>query len=129
MIVDFALYENGHRVEGNLPLPQLIAKARQDGGFIWLGLMEPSHAEFDQISAEFDFHPLAVEDAVSAKQRPKIEDYAGLTFLVMRTVFYNEALSEVTTGELICFIGDHFIVLVRQSLVVTDRLLRKRFIF
>ena len=115
MIVDFALYENGHRVVSNLALPQLIAKARQGGGFVWLGLVEPTHGEFDQISDEFDFHPLAIEDAVSAKQRPKIEDYAGLTFFVMRTVFYNEALSEVTTGEIMCFIGDHFIVIVRHG--------------
>lgn len=115
MIVDFALYENGRRVDGDLPLPQLITKARQDGGFVWLGLAEPTHDEFDQIANEFDFHPLAVEDAVSAKQRPKIEDYAGLTFFVMRTVFYNEALSEVTTGEILCFLGDHFIVIVRHG--------------
>ncbi|HEX7404345.1 MAG TPA: magnesium and cobalt transport protein CorA [Candidatus Nanopelagicaceae bacterium] len=115
VIVDFALYENGHRVEGNLPLAQLIARTRQDGGFVWLGMAEPTHDEFDQIANEFDFHPLAVEDAVSAKQRPKIEDYAGLTFFVMRTVFYNEALSEVTTGEILCFLGDHFIVIVRHG--------------
>ena len=115
VIVDFALYENGHRVEGNLPLAQLIERTRQDGGFVWLGMAEPTHDEFDQIANEFDFHPLAVEDAVSAKQRPKIEDYAGLTFFVMRTVFYNEALSEVTTGEILCFLGDHFIVIVRHG--------------
>lgn len=115
MIVDFALYENGRRVEGDLPLPQLITKARQDGGFVWLGLSEPTHEEFDQISDEFDFHQLAIEDAVNAKQRPKIEEYAGLTFFVLRTVFYDEALSEVTTGEIMCFIGDHFIVIVRHG--------------
>jgi len=115
VIVDFALYENGHRVEESLPLAELIERTRQDGGFVWLGMAEPTHDEFDQIANEFDFHPLAVEDAVSAKQRPKIEDYAGLTFFVMRTVFYNEALSEVTTGEILCFLGDHFIVIVRHG--------------
>ncbi len=80
-----------------------------------MGLSEPTKAEFDHIVGELNFHPLAVEDAVSAKQRPKIEDYEGLTFFVIKTVFYNEMKSEITTGELMCFVDKHFIVIVRHG--------------
>ena len=64
---------------------------------------------------ELNFHPLAVEDAVLAKQRPKMEDYDGLTFFVIKTVFYDEVKSEITTGELLCFIDENFIVIVRHG--------------
>jgi magnesium transporter len=71
--------------------------------------------EFDHVVGELSFHPLAVEDAISAKQRPKIEDYDGLTFFVIKTVFYDEQKSEITTGELMCFVDKHFIVIVRHG--------------
>jgi magnesium transporter len=67
------------------------------------------------VVGELNFHPLAVEDAITAKQRPKIEEYGGLTFFVLKTVFYNESRSEITTGELMCFVDPHFIVIVRHG--------------
>jgi magnesium transporter len=115
MIVDVALYQNGVRVNGPDDISDLVDLARRDGGFVWLGLSEPSQSEFDLVVGELNFHPLAVEDAVSAKQRPKIEDYAGLTFFVIKTVFFDQAAQEITTGELMCFIDSHFIVTVRHG--------------
>ncbi len=90
-------------------------EAKSNGGFVWVGLSEPSQDEFDHVVGELNFHPLAVEDAVNAQQRPKIEEYGGLTFFVIKTVFYNESRSEITTGELICFVDTHFIVIVRHG--------------
>ena len=115
MIVDVALYQNGIRVEGPQDISDLVAQAKNSGGFVWLGLAEPTQAEFDMVVGELDFHPLAVEDAVNAKQRPKIEDYEGLTFFVMKTVFFDRAEQEITTGELMCFIAENFIVIVRHG--------------
>lgn len=115
MIVDVALYQNGLRTPATPDISDQVEIARDQGGFVWVGLSEPSKAEFDHIVGELNFHPLAVEDAVLAKQRPKIEDYAGLTFFVIKTVFYNEAKSEITTGELLCFIDKNFIVIVRHG--------------
>jgi magnesium transporter len=115
MIVDVALYQNGHRVDGPTDISDLVEVARRDGGFVWLGLAEPTQSEFEMVVGELNFHPLAVEDAVNAKQRPKIEDYAGLTFFVMKTVFFDQKEQEITTGELLCFIADHFIVIVRHG--------------
>ena len=115
MIVDSALYQNGLRVEGPTDISDLVDVAKREGGFVWLGLAEPSQEEFDLVVGELNFHPLAVEDAISAQQRPKIEDYDGLTFFALKTVFFNPTKSEITTGELLCFINTHFIVIVRHG--------------
>ena len=115
MIVDYALYKEGHRYTEPSNLPELISKAKTEGGFVWLGLAEPTQEEFDKVAGDFRFHPLAIEDAINAKQRPKLEDYPDLQFCVLRTAFYDEARSEVSTGEIFCFIGKHFIVVVRHG--------------
>ena len=115
VIVDTALYQNGNRVDGPYDISDQVDLAKNNGGFVWIGLAEPTKEEFDHVVGELNFHPLAVEDAISAKQRPKIEDYAGLSFFVIKTVFYNEIKSEITTGELMCFIDNHFIVIVRHG--------------
>lgn len=115
MIVDLALYVNGLRVSGPEDISDLVEIARRDGGFVWLGLAAPSSAEFEMVVGELNFHPLAVEDAINARQRPKLEDYGGLTFFVIKTVFFDQKAQEITTGELICFIDAHFIVTVRHG--------------
>jgi magnesium transporter len=115
MIVDVALYQNGCRVDGPSDISDLVDVARRDGGFVWLGLAEPTEAEFEMVVGELNFHPLAVEDAINANQRPKIEDYEGLTFFVLKTVFFDVKEQEISTGELLCFIADHFIVIVRHG--------------
>lgn len=115
MIVDSALYQSGRRVIGPTDISDLVDIARTTGGFVWLGLAEPTQDEFDHVVGELNFHPLAVEDAVHAQQRPKIEEYSGLTFFTLKTVFYNDANSAISTGELICFIEKEFIVIVRHG--------------
>lgn len=115
MIVDSALYHDGLRIPAPADISDQVDLARKNGGFVWIGLAEPTQQEFDHVVGELNFHPLAIEDAISAKQRPKIEDYDGLTFFVIKTVFYNEARSEITTGELMCFVDKHFIVIVRHG--------------
>jgi magnesium transporter len=115
VIVDIALYEHGRRVDAGLDISDLVARARTNNGFVWIGLAEPDQAEFDLVVGELNFHPLAVEDAINANQRPKIEDYEGLTFFVLKTVFFDQSQQEITTGELMCFIDRNFIVIVRHG--------------
>ena len=115
MIMDYALYRNGERALDGSTISELIASARKDGGFLWVGVSEPTSAEFDGLIQDFQFHPLAIEDAITAKQRPKLETYEGMTFVVVRTTFYEESASQVTTGEILTFIGDHYIVVVRHG--------------
>jgi magnesium transporter len=115
VIVDVALYRDGIRIPAPTDISDQVDIARKDGGFVWVGLAQPTQEEFDHVVGELNFHPLAIEDAVNAKQRPKIENYDGLTFFVIKTVFYNEERSEITTGELMCFVDNHFIVIVRHG--------------
>ena len=115
MILDSALYQDGRRNHQNASISELISFARREGGFVWVGVSEPSPAEFEKLAADFEFHPLAIEDAVMAKQRAKLEMYEGMTFVVLRTTFYEEQASQVTTGEILTFIGEHYIVVVRHG--------------
>ncbi|MBK5224353.1 MAG: magnesium/cobalt transporter CorA [Acidimicrobiia bacterium] len=115
MIVDSALYCGGSRQPGRAGLADV---ARSNGGsdrFYWLGLFEPTAAEFDEVRRTFDLHPLAVEDAVKAHQRPKLETYDDTLFLVVKTARYDDPTETVEFGELHIFVGVDFIVVVRHG--------------
>ena len=119
-IVDWALYRDGMR-EAVASHHEAIDLARNDGGFVWIGLYEPDASELTDIAEEFSLHPLAVEDAVHAHQRPKLELYGDSLFAVLKTVRYvpHEAVTEtseiVETGEIMVFLGDCFVVTVRHG--------------
>ncbi|MER6069138.1 magnesium/cobalt transporter CorA [Streptomyces sp. NPDC001817] len=115
MIVDCAIYRQGHRTEGPEDLSDALAEARAEGGFVWIGLYEPSEREFDLVTQEFALHPLAVEDALNAHQRPKLEVYADSLFMVLKPVVYDAASDTVSAGEIMVFIGDCFVVTVRHG--------------
>jgi magnesium transporter len=119
-IVDWALYRDGMR-ETVASHHEAIDLARSDGGFVWIGLYEPNASELADIAEEFSLHPLAVEDAVHAHQRPKLELYGDSLFAVLKTVRYipHEAVTEtseiVESGEIMVFLGDCFVVTVRHG--------------
>ena len=116
MIVDCAHYVDGRRIGGRLDAKgiedALVADA---GGFVWLGLHEPPQAEFDRFAEVFGLHPVAVEDAVLAHQRPKLEIHDGVTFVVLKTATYLEAPEIVDFGEIQVFLGDRFVLVVRHG--------------
>jgi magnesium transporter len=119
-IVDWALYRDGAR-ETVTSHHEAIDLARANGGFVWIGLYEPDVSELADIAEEFSLHPLAVEDAVHAHQRPKLDIYGDSLFVVLKTVRYvpHEAVTEtseiVETGEIMVFLGDCFVVTVRHG--------------
>ncbi|MGW2035746.1 magnesium/cobalt transporter CorA [Streptomyces argyrophylli] len=115
MIVDCAIYRHGHRTEGPEDLSDALAEARAAGGFVWIGLHEPSEREFDLVTQEFGLHPLAVEDALKAHQRPKLEVYDDSLFMVLKPVVYEPESDAVSAGEVMVFIGDCFVVTVRHG--------------
>ncbi|MFF0790258.1 magnesium/cobalt transporter CorA [Streptomyces spiralis] len=115
MIVDCGIYRDGHRTEGPRDFSDALAEARTAGGFVWMGLHEPSAEEFDLVSAEFGLHPLAVEDALKAHQRPKMEIYDDSLFVVLKPVMYEPRSDVVSTGEIMIFLGDSFVVTVRHG--------------
>ncbi|MFD5626865.1 magnesium/cobalt transporter CorA [Streptomyces sp. NPDC127072] len=116
MIVDFAIYRDGRRSEGPDDLSDALAEARAEGdAFLWIGLHEPTEREFDLVTDEFGLHPLAVEDALKAHQRPKLEVYDDSLFVVLKPVVYEPKSDRVSTGEVMIFIGDSFVVTVRHG--------------
>ena len=117
VIVDQALYVAGERRPCG-DLSDELAALRAEGApgdFLWIGLKNPTQAEFDEVNAELQLHPLAVEDAIQGRQRAKVEIYDNSVFVVLKPVRYVEETSDIETGELMCFIGDRFIVTVRRG--------------
>ncbi len=114
-IVDCAVYEDGCRREGELPLEAAGDAAQDDGAFVWIGLYEPSEEEFDAVTREFHLHELAVEDAINAHQRPKVELYGDTLLVVLKTVREVEGSDDLETGEILIFINRDFVVTVRHG--------------
>ncbi|MFD3733466.1 magnesium and cobalt transport protein CorA [Streptomyces sp. NPDC058632] len=133
-VVDCAIYRDGRRVETEGPLtPQEAMRlVRRDSGFVWIGLHEPTEDEFSGVAREFGLHPLAVEDAVQAHQRPKLERYDDSLFTVFKTIHYldhdrlNSSSEVVETGEVMCFTGRDFFITVRHGGQGSLRALRHR---
>ncbi|WP_221351352.1 magnesium/cobalt transporter CorA [Streptomyces beigongshangae] len=116
MIVDCAIYRDGHRTEGLDDLSDTLDAARAAGdAFVWIGLHEPTEREFDLVTEEFGLHELAVEDALKAHQRPKLEVYDDSLFAVLKPVVYEPDSDTVSSGELMIFLGDSFVVTVRHG--------------
>ncbi len=117
VIIDQALYRDGRRRPCG-DLSDELAGLRADpdpGAFLWIGLKDPTTEEFDQVNDELQLHALAVEDAVKGQQRPKIERYDDSVFVVLKTLRYIEATSDIETGEVMVFVGDRFLVTVRRG--------------
>jgi magnesium transporter len=115
VIVDCAIYENGVRRDGKVELSRAYGERRQPGRFVWIGLYEPTEEEFDSLRREFALHPLAVEDAIHAHQRPKLEVYDEMVFLVLKTARYVDPTEVIELGEVLVFLGDDFLITVRHG--------------
>ncbi len=113
-VVDNAVYARGQRHEP-AGLDMTYELMRRLDGLAWIGLYRPEHGELGSIAAELGLHPLAVEDAVSAHQRPKIERYGDILFTVLRPARYVDETEDVEFGEVHVFTGDSFVVTVRHA--------------
>jgi magnesium transporter len=118
VIVDSALYRKGQRVEVDCyphEFGKFRAEATDDGDFVWVGLYKPSEGELGDVAKAFGLHPLAVEDALKAHQRPKLERYNDSLFLTLKTLWYVDAEDAVETGEINLFAGRDFVITVRHG--------------
>ncbi|GAB3990059.1 magnesium and cobalt transport protein CorA [Actinoallomurus acanthiterrae] len=123
-LIDWAAYVDGKRVDSEslADAVELVRAPEDEGaepgnGFVWVGLHEPDAEELERLAEVFGLHPLAVEDAVHAHQRPKLERYDDVQFVVMKTIGYVErgGTETVHTGEIMIFCGPDFIVTVRHG--------------
>ncbi len=115
VIVDCAVYTNGERRPGRLDLMDALEAASEPDSFVWVGLHEPDPEEFEAVRAELGLHELAVEDAVNAHQRPKLEVFDQDLFVVLKTARYDDVAETVEFAELQLFIGANYVVSVRHG--------------
>jgi magnesium transporter len=115
VIVDRALYRDGERVAAPQDLAEMAAACRAADGIAWLGLYRPTHEEFADVTREFALHELAVEDAVGAHQRAKLEYYGETLFCVLHPARYIDETETVEFGEVHVFAGPRFVITVRHG--------------
>ncbi|HIW29985.1 MAG TPA: magnesium/cobalt transporter CorA [Candidatus Luteococcus avicola] len=96
-------------------------RAKEGEGFVWLGLKDPTDEDMSRFARQFDLHPLAIEDAVEGHTRSKLEQFGDTLFCVISTVAYvdHEAVTEtseiVSTGQIMVFLGENFVMTVRRG--------------
>jgi magnesium transporter len=115
MIVDCAVYTDGRRNPGQLDVADAFEAGREPNAFVWIGLHDPTSEEFAAVQNELELHPLAVEDALTAQQQAKLEQYDETVFAVVKTALYDDEAETVSTDEIHMFAGENFVVTVRHG--------------
>ena len=115
-MVDAGVYVGGKRVASPTTVAETATALRETrGALAWIGLFRPTEAQFRPVAEEFGLHELAVEDAIVAHQRPKLERYGDTLFVVLRAATYVDTEEEVEFGEIHVFVGPNFVLTVRHS--------------
>jgi len=120
-VIDNVIYDGGKRAKVPGSLDHTFEELRDcpeaaDGSrFCWIGLLRPTEQEIHAVAAEFGLHPLAVEDTINAHQRPKLERYSDVLFVVLRPARYVDKVEVVDIGEIHLFLGPDFVITVRHA--------------
>ncbi|MFF5444001.1 magnesium and cobalt transport protein CorA [Streptomyces sp. NPDC012888] len=126
-VVDSAVYRDGRRIASPATLAETFRRLREEpDGMAWIGLHRPTEGELHSLAAEFNLHPLSIEDALEAHQRPKLERYGDTLFVVLRAARYLDAVEEVDFGELHVFVGPDFLITVRHGAAPDLSAVRRR---
>ncbi|GHE24868.1 magnesium and cobalt transport protein CorA [Streptomyces vinaceus] len=126
-VIDSAVYRDGRRVASPATLAETFRRLRDEpDGMAWIGLHRPTEPELHSLAGEFNLHELAVEDALEAHQRPKLERYGDTLFVVLRAARYLDASEEVEFGELHVFVGPDFLITVRHGAAPDLSAVRRR---
>ncbi len=113
-VIDNAIYAGGRRVASPQTLGRTADEQASHGGFAWVSLAEPDADQLAVLARQFDLHPLAVEDALVGHQRAKLDRYGDTLFLVLRPSEYEEPTETVRFGEIAVFVGQRYLIVVRQ---------------
>ncbi len=112
MLINCVAYRNGQKL-ADIPTEDIAQWVAQPDCFVWVALRDASEAELRQMQAEFDLHPLAVEDAGHGHQRPKMEEYGDTVFVVLQLLEMHQ--EQVQVGEVAIFVGPNFVLSVRNG--------------
>jgi len=124
-VVNCVAYQDGKRV-ADVPVEDISEVLKQDDHFVWIGLHEPDEALLRQVQEEFCLHDLAIEDALRAHQRPKVEEYGDSLFVVLRTAHWNGDRHAVECGETHLFIGPRYAISIRHGASLSYTAVRER---
>ncbi|PSR55375.1 magnesium and cobalt transport protein CorA [Adhaeribacter arboris] len=124
-VINCAAYSVGHRI-ANVKISDIGKILRQTDKFVWIGLHEPDEDLMAQAQKEFGLHPLAVEDAHQAHQRPKIETFGDTLFIVLRTAQVSGEPCRIVFGETHFFVGANFILTIRHGSTLSYGEVRSR---
>jgi magnesium transporter len=111
-VIAAAAYSAGRRV-ADIAVEESGAWAARPGHFVWIGIEAPSEPDLRQLQAQFGLHELALEDALKAHQRPKVETYGETTFVVLRTAFLED--HHIALGETEIFLSRGYVISVRHG--------------
>ncbi|MGW6914880.1 magnesium and cobalt transport protein CorA [Kitasatospora sp. NPDC054939] len=115
-VVESAVYRDGRRIQAPSGLADIYRELPgKPGTMAWIGLYRPAEAQLLEAAEKFNLHELAVEDAIVAHQRPKLERYGDTLFVVLRAARYLDDVEEVDFGEIHLFVGPDFVLTVRHS--------------
>jgi magnesium transporter len=122
-VVAASVYALGRRI-ADISIDEAGKWAKKDGHVVWIGLFEPSQELLRRVQAQFDLHPLAIEDAGKPHQQPKLEQYGEALFIVARTAQMIDA--QISFGETNIFVGRGYVVSVRHGASTSYAAVRKR---
>ncbi|AII05961.1 MULTISPECIES: magnesium and cobalt transport protein CorA [Rhodococcus] len=114
-VVNSAVYRDGRKTATPATLSEALASLPDASSMAWIGMYRPNDAQLYAAAKQFDLHELAVEDAIVAHQRPKLERYGKTLFVVLRAARYCDETERVEFGELHVFCGPTFVLTVRHS--------------
>ena len=112
MLINCAVYQEGQKLS-DIPVEDISNWLAKPGCLTWVALRDASLAEMTQMQEEFNLHPLAIEDATHGHQRPKIEEYGDIVFVVMHLLEVHQ--DEILVGEVAIFVGPNFVLSVRNG--------------
>jgi magnesium transporter len=122
-IVNCSVYREGTKMS-DIDLKDISSELTQPGHFVWIGLHDPDHEMLLTVQRQFGLHDLAIEDALHAHQRPKLEAYGSTLFIVLRTALMKDHRLEM--GETHFFVGANFLITVRHGSSKTYTEVRSR---
>ncbi len=114
MLLGWHVYDDGEEVDSGTSLAEALA-ARHDGDFVWIRMGEPRPNEVRQLTVAFGLPELAVEDAMQAHQRPKLERYGDTSFVVLKPALYDDESESISLGEVHVFHGPDFVISIRHG--------------
>jgi magnesium transporter len=111
MLINCVVYQEGRKL-ADIDKREISDYLARPGCFVWVALRDATDEELSEMQEEFDLHALAVEDARHGHQRPKVEEYGNMLFVVLQTV---EVMGEeLKAGEVDIFVGPNYVLSVRQ---------------